>query len=120
MALLAVQSAVAAGIVPTYNAASTSDTFVDDGSERTFVHIKNTNGSQRTATVVPPQATANQPGVGPYTVPTMSVIIPATTGDKMIGPFPSAYINQATGLVTLTLDASAGVTTAVVKVPKTS
>lgn len=120
MALLAAQAAVAAGIVPTYNAASTSDTFADDGSERTFVHIKNTNAAQRTLTVVPSQAAANMPGVGPFTVPTMSVVIPATTGDKMVGPFPAAYINQATGLVTLTLDASANVTTAVVKVPKTS
>lgn len=117
MALLSVQSAVAAGIVPTYNSASTSDTFTDDGSERTFVHIKNTNASQRTLTVVPAQATTNVPGVGPVTVPTMSVVLPANTGDKMVGPFPTAYINAA-GLVTLTLDASAGVTTAVVKVAK--
>lgn len=119
MALLTVQSAVAAGIVPTYNTASTSDTFTDDGSERTFIHVKN-SGTIKALTVVPPQASANQPGVGPYTVPTMSVSIPATTGDKMIGPFPAAYINQATGLVTVTIDSATGVTTAVVKVPKTS
>lgn len=118
MALLTVQSAVAAGIVPTYNAASVSDTFTDDGSERTFIHVKN-SGTQKTLTVVPVQATSNQPGIGPFTVPTMSVIIPATTGDKMIGPFPAAYINS-TGLVTVALDTATGVTTAVVKVPKTS
>ena len=118
MALLTAQLVVASGITPSYAASSVSDTFVDDGSERTFLHVKNT-GTQKTLTVVPAQATANIPGVGPVTVPTMSVIVPATTGDKMVGPFPSAYINSS-GIVTVALDTATGVTVAVVKAPKTS
>lgn len=119
MALLAVQTAVAAGITPTFNAASVSDTFVDDGLERTFIHVVNT-GTQKILTVVPAQASANKPGVGPFTVPTMSVTIPATTGVKIVGPFPQAYINQSSGLVTVALDSATGVTIAVVNVPRTS
>lgn len=117
MALLTVQSVVAAGIVPSYAAAAASDTFADDGSERTFLHYKNTNASVRNLTVAPASASANVPGVGPITVPSITRQIPANTGDVMVGPFPAAYIN-ASGVVTATLDATAGVTVAAVKVPK--
>jgi len=116
MALLTVQNIVAAGIAQTYGSASTSDTFTDDGTERTFIHVKN-SGTIKALTVVPAQATTNVPGVGPVTVPTMSVSIPGTTGDKMIGPFPAAYINSS-GLVTVTLDSATGVTVAAIKLPK--
>lgn len=116
MALLTVQEIVAAGIVPSYASASTSDTFTDDGTERTFLQVKN-SGTQKALTVVPYTSTTNVPGVGPVTVPTMAVTIPATTGDKMIGPFPRAYIN-ASGLVTVALDSATGVTVAAVKLPK--
>ncbi len=118
MALLTVQTVVAAGIAPSYAASAASDTFTDDGSERTFIQLKNT-GTIKVATIVPVVATANIPGVGVVAVPTMTVSIPATTGDKMIGPFPAAYINSS-GLVTVALDGITGATVAAVKLAKAS
>jgi hypothetical protein len=118
MALLTVQTIVKTAIDVTYAAASTSDTFTDDGSERTFLHLKNTNGATRTVTVAPVSAADNKPGIGPFNIPSMTKVIGATTGDVMIGPFPSAFINPTTGLVTATLDASAGVTVAAIKMGK--
>lgn len=117
MALLTVQNIVKAAVEPSYAPAATSDTLTDDGSERTFLHYKNTNGATRTVTIAP-IATANPPGIGLITIPSMTKVIPATTGDVMIGPFPSAFISPTTGLVTATLDASAGVTVAAIKLPK--
>jgi hypothetical protein len=116
MALLTVQNIVKAGVEPTYAAASTSDTLTDDGTERTFLHYKNTNGATRTVTIAP-ISTANPPGIGLITIPSMSYVIPATTGDVMIGPFPAAFISS-TGIVTATLSASAGVTVAAIKLPR--
>jgi hypothetical protein len=117
MALLTVQNVVAAGITPSYAASTTSDTFADDGAERTFLHVKNTNAAIRTLTIAPAVASASVPGVGSVTIPSMSVTIPANTGDRMVGPFPPAYINTS-GLVTATLDAAAGVTVAAIKLGK--
>lgn len=116
MADQTVQVVAAVGIVPTYAAAAASDTFTDDGSQRTLYQIKNT-GTQKIATIVPPQATETVPGVGLITIPTMTVTIPATTGDKMIGPFSPAYISSA-GKVTVALDGIAGASVAAIKLAK--
>lgn len=113
MALLAIQQIVATGLTPSYGAAAVSDTIPDDGSQNTFLHYKNT-GTQKALTIVPNETTKSVPGAGLITVPTMAVTIPATTGDKMVGPFPSAYINGS-GLVTATLDVATAVTVAALK-----
>lgn len=119
MALLTVQVIGKTALDVTYAAASTSDTFEDDGSERTFLHIKNSNAATRDISIAAPN-TDNVPGVGPYTIPAITKTIAANTGDCMIGPFPSKYINPTTGLVTVTFTASAGVTVRPIKLPRLS
>jgi len=119
MALLTVQNITKSALDVTYAAASTSDTFTDPGDERTFLHIKNTNGATRDITVAPASpATDNKPGIGPFTVPSITKTIGATTGDVMLGPFPPKFIDPSTGLVTVTLTASAGVTIAAIRMAK--
>ncbi|TDX61925.1 hypothetical protein EDE12_11226 [Methylosinus sp. sav-2] len=102
MSVLTIQNIVAAGITPSYQAATASDTIPGaNGNERLFLHAKNTNASTATVTINPVSPTsAKIPGVGQVNVPTIQVTIPATTGDKMIGPIPPAYID-ATGTVTI-------------------
>lgn len=102
MSAIAIQTMSVAGQTTTYQAATASDTIsgvVTD--ERLFIHAKNSNAATATITINPVAPTsAKVPGVGVVTVPAISVVIPATTGDKMIGPIPAAYID-ATGTVTL-------------------
>ena len=81
MALLAQQAVALAGLTPTYSAAAASTT-VQCG-ERTFLHVKNTNASSMTVTLT---ATGKVRG---QLAADLVVTVPATTGDKMIGPIPS-------------------------------
>jgi len=81
MALLAQQVIARAGTTPTYSAAAASTTVTC--GDRSFLHVKNTNGSSMTVTVT---ATAVVDG---QAVADLVVTVPATTGDKMIGPITS-------------------------------
>lgn len=105
MALLATQSIVRAGLASAYAAASAGgDTFAPDA--RGFLHLKNTGASAITVTIVNPRT-------DPYgnTIANNTVSVPATTGDRMVGPFPAeAYGNPATGLVNITYSAVTGLT----------
>jgi len=102
MSAVTLQTIGAAGITPSYQAATASDTVPGcQTDERVFIHAKNSNASTATITINPVSPlTAKVPGAGLVTLPAISVVIPATTGDKMIGPIPAAYID-ATGNVTL-------------------
>lgn len=81
MALLAQQVISRTGLSPTYSAAAASTTVTT--GDRSFLHVKNTNGSSMTVTIT---ATAIVDG---QTVTDLVVTVPATTGDKMIGPLSS-------------------------------
>lgn len=118
MTVQAVQSPSKTGATPTYGAVAASDTFTDDGAERTMLHVKNGGGSSDTVTIPAQQTTANIPGVGPVTVPDIVVAVP-NGGERYIGPFPAAYINSS-GLVTANHSFITSVTCAVVKIPKVS
>lgn len=83
MAALATQVITPQGVAPSYGAAAGGgDTFVPD--KETFLHFKNTGGSPITVTVA-------VPGNERYGVATADVTcsVPATTGDRMMGPFPA-------------------------------
>ncbi|WP_159728387.1 hypothetical protein [Methylosinus sp. Ce-a6] len=102
MSALTIQNISAAGLTPSFQAATASDTIPGaNGNERLFLHAKNTNAATATVTINPVSpTTAKVQGVGQVAVPAIQVTIPATTGDKMIGPIPQAYID-ATGTVTI-------------------
>jgi hypothetical protein len=78
MALLTQQVIARAGTTPTYSAAAASTTVTC--GDRSFLHVKNTNGSSMTVTVTATAVVDGQPCAD------LVVTVPATTGDKMIGP----------------------------------
>lgn len=104
MATIAVQKITRAGITPSYAAAVGPDAFANDG--QTFLHAKNTNAAPRTVTVA---ATVNPLPVGTQ-LQNVAVTVPATTGDKMFGPFPGSAFNQADNTCAVTYDATANLT----------
>lgn len=109
MAVLTVQQAALAGLAPSYAAASAGgDSFPNDG--KIVLHVKNTNGSARTVTVASQvQATAGRAPAN------NAVSIPATTGDKIIGPFDPSIWNDSTGSCLVTYSADTGVTIAAIR-----
>lgn len=116
MTLLTVQTVVDAGLTPALAAVTASDTFVDDGSARTYVEVNNANAGSLTVTVPSQLASVNTPGVGVQTVPDITVVIPTATR-KLIGPFTTAYRNSA-GLVTANYSLTASVTAGAFKLAK--
>lgn len=112
MALLTVQQVVATGLQPTYGAANAGgDTVKAD--DRTFLHVKNTNGATRDVTLV----SAVPCSAGGTTVHNRTVTVPATTGDVMIPTGPGNQFNDATTQVaSITYTAATGVTVAAVRV----
>lgn len=102
------QQLARAGITPSYNAATVTDGdgFANDG--RTFIHVKNT-GVETTLTIQTPAT------VRGFAVAEDTKTIPATTGDKMYGPFEPELYNQANGQVYLDWSQVTGVTFAVVR-----
>lgn len=107
MALLSTQQIVRTGLAPSYGAVAASDTFAP--GPNTFLHVKNAGGSPDTVTLVTPGSVITDVPIGD---PTVSV--PATTGDRMIGPIPGGvFADPATGLVTVTHSFTTTVTVAV-------
>lgn len=108
MALLTVQNIAKTGLEPTYGAASTADTFLNNG--RTFIHIKNGDASSHTITV-DSLVNCNQ-GVDHN----VAVAVPAGE-ERMIGVFEPSRFNNAQGIVSYTLDDATSVTVAIVSLP---
>ena len=107
MALLTAQVITKAGLQPVYTAVNASDTITPDNN--LFLHVKNTNAAACTVTLDDGGST---PGGSAATDPT--VVVPATTGDRMIA-IPASFVNPATGLITVTYSVTASVTAALVR-----
>lgn len=113
MALLSTQVVNRAGITPTYSAVAASDTFVPDS--QTYLHIKNAGGSIDNVSVAIGSGAASP--IPNITIGAVTLAVPATTGDKMIGPFPATHFaDPTTGLATVTHSFTTSVTVAVLKV----
>lgn len=108
MALLTAQQVGITGTAPTYGAVAASDTIVPD--DRSFLIVKNGNAGADTCTVVIPGAAYGQ------NRPDVAVNVPATNGERWIGPFTPDMADPATGLVTVTHSVTASVTCALVRV----
>ncbi|MFN8493846.1 MAG: hypothetical protein U0350_39980 [Caldilineaceae bacterium] len=106
--------ALLTNIAPTYAgatfaavaAAAGGDTFVNNG--KTLFYVNNGSGASINVTVTP-QATP-----GGLTIAPVVVTVPAG-GAKFIGPFDSAYFNNASGQVAITYSAVTTVTVAAVQ-----
>lgn len=107
MATLTVVDVTTAGAAPSFVAcAGGGDQFNNDG--HTMVEVKNASGSPITVTFVA-QTACNQGSIHSTTVS-----VPATTGDRMCGPFDPARYNDANGNCQITYSAVTSLTVAVI------
>lgn len=105
------QDVVRTGLAPTYTGSlSVSNTYLVANNGRTFLHFKKSGAGACNVTIQTPGS------VDGLAVSELVVQVPATTGDKMIGPFPEAIYNQS-GDVKCTLDEITGLTVAAIRVP---
>ena len=112
------QAIVAAGLTPSYAAANADGSrFLCPSDERLFLHVKNANAATRTVTVVAQRTSAQVQGAGVVAIPNMAVVVPVTTGDKMIGPIPPAYVDDD-GYAHITFSAVADLTVALVSLAR--
>lgn len=112
MALLSPQLLTRAGLAPTYGPVASSDTIAPIVGSMVFLHVKNGNASANTVTLVDAGRT---PAGSAATNPTVTV--PATTGDRMIGPLLPTMADPNTGLITVQHSTTATVTCALIQVP---
>lgn len=112
MATLTTQNVNRAGLGPTYAAAAGGGDAMEVGSGM-FLHIKNAGGGSITVTLTVPAGRTYEPNVA-ITSPVITV--PATTGDRMIGPIDAqTFADLTTGLCTLTYSGVTSVTVAAVR-----
>lgn len=103
----------------TYAAVTTGDKFSNDGS--TVLLFKNSNASARTLTLA--GNAVDTPGFGSISAADMgeTITIPGSGtngGECVVGVFPPNRFNDSAGQVTLTLDATTGLTVAAVKLAR--
>lgn len=109
------QTSVRTGLTPTFTAAIVDGHAFDNAGERVYIHVKNTDASPVDVTIPTPKT------VDGLDVEDMVVSVPATTGEKIIGPFPNDVYaqNDATlGIkkcVYIDYASTTGVTVAVIK-----
>jgi hypothetical protein len=112
MATLTTQVINRAGLGPTYAAAAGGGDAMSCGSGM-FLHVKNAGGSPVNVTLAIPASRFYTAGIN-MTSPVVSV--PATTGDRMIGPVDGqTFTDPTTGLCTITYSAVTSVTVAAVQ-----
>ena len=110
MALLASQKVVRTGLAPAYAAANAGgDTFTP--GQGVFLEAKNASGAAITVTIVTPGSTSGQ------AIADVAVSVPATTGERKIGPLPgSLFADPATGVGNITYSGVTSLTVAIVDV----
>lgn len=86
---------------------STSNSYFFRNTGREFIHVKKSGASICTVTIVTPKT------VGGLAVADLTVSVPASTGDVMIGPFPPDMFNNASGDCEVTFSEITGLTVAV-------
>lgn len=106
-----VQQMSRAGLAPSYSApdAVNGESIANNG--QTFLHVKNTGGAACTVSFDLPNQVDGQ------TPPDKTVSVPATTGDRMIGPFPIGQYNDSNGNLGVTYSTATGVTVAAINLP---
>ncbi len=107
MALLAPQAIPVTGLTPSFVAAGAGgDTCNPD--DLVVLRVKNASGSPINVIIANPATYYAQAG------PSITVAVPATTGDVLID-LPASLANPATGLVSWTYSAVTSVTVALVR-----
>ena len=118
--VLTVQDIDRDGIAPSYAAGDALGHSFNNIGENIFLQVKNTDASPITVTILNPSVLDGED------VPDKTVSVPATTGDKMIGPFPKTLYEQedtdAGDVRSILVDLSAvsNVTIAAIRLPDAS
>lgn len=96
------------GLVATYNSGlTTTDTYTVPNDGKTVLHFKKAGAGACTVTIIVNDT------VDGLAVPNRTVVIPATTGDKFVGPFPHGVYGDP---VSFTFSEVTGLTFAAVRV----
>lgn len=104
------EAVLATGLAATYHGSlSTSDTYLIPNDGQVLLHFKKTGAGACNVTIATP---VTQGGLA---VSDQVVQIPATTGDKFIGPFPPHIYNNGNGQLSVTLSEVTGLTFAVLR-----
>ena len=98
MATIPTQAINRVGITPTYQAVAGAGDACECSTDL-FLQFLNTNAATYTVTLAIPSSASTYPNV---TYTSVSVTIPATTGNKMIGPISSLFQDPTTGLCQIT------------------
>ena len=107
---LTVQRLLPTGVTPSYTGSlSAANTYLVRNSGRVALHFKKSAAVDCVVTIQTPAT------VGGLAVAEQTCTVPATSGDKMIGPFPPRIYNDGSGDLKFTLSDVDGVTVAVVE-----
>jgi hypothetical protein len=98
VATLTTQPLTRAGVTPSYAAVTGGGDACEVGDD-IYLHFKNTNAATFTVTLAIPSTASTYANV---TYTNVAVTIPATTGDKLIGPISALFKDTTTGLCTIT------------------
>ncbi len=101
------------GLTPSYAAGDAAETYVIPNNGAVFVHVKKIGINACTVTVVTPGT------IDGMAIPDYTATVPASTGDKMIGPFPPSIYNDSVGRITVTFSEVTGLTFAVLRLTPT-
>jgi len=112
MALLTAQPMSRAGLAPAYAAVNATDTIAQAGGVLQFLHVKNGNAAACTVTI-----TDGGKSPAGQAAQSVTVVVPASTGDRMIGPLPNVMADPVTGVISAAYSVTATVTAALVQVP---
>lgn len=108
---LAIEQVVKGGLAATYTSSGllATDTYKIRNDGHIFLHFKKTGAGACTVTITTP----NQ--VQGLDISDQTVTIPATTGDKFVGPFPPSLFNDASSDVTFTISDTVGLSWAILR-----
>jgi len=105
------QKTLKAGITPSYTGSlSAANTYMVRNNGRIMLHFKKTAAVDCVVTIQTPVE------VSGLAVAENTVTVPATTGDKMIGPFPPSVFNDSNQDLRFTLSDVDGLTVAAIEV----
>lgn len=107
---------LAAGLTPAYSAVNSEDKVKQPTDQRLFLHVKNGGVGSINVTIPAVQTSVRTPSGGLMTVANLVVAVGAGA-EKMIGPFPPAYVDSA-GDVTIQYSGTSSVTANAFTLPR--
>ena len=108
---LDVQASAKSGVTPTRisSALSSTETYKVRNGETLFLLLEKSGAGDATISIGVPLT------VGGLTISSQTITVPASTGDKVIGPFPARIFNDANGDMKFTISDTVGLSVAILK-----